>query len=180
MADVLIRELRSIFKSIDDLNRRLTASQMTGRVAAVDGSRVRIELSPAGANGQPFLSPWVQLQEAAGATGTNMPVAVGDPVRLLSPNGEIGSQSLAIRDSHTDDKSNPAAKPDELAITHGNSALRMTADGLTLSHGGTSLQLTADTVKALSAKLLHNDKNVGDDHKHTGVERGSSQTGNPT
>ena len=74
-ADIIVREFRGIYKNIDDLNRRLVASQMTGRVAEIDGSRVRLELAAVGANGKPFLSPWVQVQEAAGATGTNMPVA---------------------------------------------------------------------------------------------------------
>lgn len=175
----IIRHVRGLSKQIDDLDRRMMASQMTGRVAAVDGNRVRVQLAEKGADGQPFLSPWVNLQEAAGATGTNMPVKVGDPVRLLSPNGEIGSQSLAIRDSHTEDAQNPASKPEELALTYGGGAIRMSDDGVTISHGSASITLSGDTIHALSALLKHNEKNVGDTHKHGAVVRGGQFTDPP-
>ncbi|MES5046513.1 phage baseplate protein [Rhizobium nepotum] len=178
-ADIIVREFRGLYKNIDDLNRRFVASQMTGRVAEIDGSRVRLELAAAGANGKPFLSPWVQVQEAAGATGTNMPVEIGDPMRLFSPNGEIGSQSLAIRDSHTADAQNPAGTPKELAITYAGSAIRMTAEGLKLSHGGSSITISEDTIHALSSHLRHNEKNVGDSHNHGGIRRGGENTFEP-
>lgn len=175
----IVRYVRGLAKQVDDLDRRMMASQMTGRVAEVDGNRVRLQLADQGAGGKPFLSPWVNLQEAAGATGSNMPVSVGDPMRLLSPNGEIGSQSLAIRDSHTDDAQNPASKPEELALTYGGGAIRMSGDGVVISHGSASITLSGDTIHALSALLKHNDRNVGDTHKHPGVARGGALTDPP-
>lgn len=170
MSDIIVRELLSLRKSIDDLERRLSASHMTGKVVAVNGDRVRLELQPEDARtGKPFLSPWVQVQEAAGSTGTHFPVAIGDPIRLFSPNGELGSQSIAIRDGYTDDAKNPA-KDGELAISH---------DGCVLRFEGGVATIEASEIIFKSGKLTHNEKNVGDTHTHGGVERGGSNTKEP-
>ena len=160
----MTRELRGIYKALDDLQRRQASAHLTGKVVAIKGDRVRLELLPADdRTGKPFLSPWVQVQEAAGATGSHFPVRIGDPMRLFSPQGELGPQSLAIRDSYTTEAPNPAAD-DELVIAHGNCAIRMK---------GGELVLEADNaVRAKSSGLFHNAKNVGEDHKHTGVRSG--------
>jgi GpV Apex motif len=165
-----IDELRAIYKSLDDLHRRQAAMFMHGHVAAIDGDKIRLELLPQDSRtGKPFLSPWVQVQEAAGGTGTHFPIKLGDPMRLLSPAGELGPHSLAIRDSYTTDARNPAADK-ELVIAHGGCAIRM-KDG--------ELHIEAKTVRNLSEKLFHNEKNVGDDHKHTGVEPGGGNSSIP-
>lgn len=114
MSSLITREIRQIYKAIEDTNRRLASMILNGPVAAIDGDRVQLELEPKDdRTGKPFLSPWVQVQEAAtkdGATATHFPVAIGDPMRLLSPNGELGPQSFAIRDSYTDPAANPTDK----------------------------------------------------------------------
>lgn len=159
----LVEELRSIYKTLDDVQRRQAAMVMNGKVAAIDGDRIRLELMPHdGRTGKAFLSPWVQVQEAAGSTGSHFPVAIGDPMRLISPNGELGSQSLAIRDGYTRDAKNPA-KDDEFVLAHGGCALRF-KDG--------EIHLEAKVVRNVSEQLYHNEKNVGDDHKHLGVVPG--------
>lgn len=164
------RDLVSLQKSVDDLERRLSASHMTGKVVAIDGDRVRLELQPEdGRTGKPFLSPWVQVQEASGSTGTHFPVAVGDPFRLFSPNGELGSQSIAIRNGYTDDAKNPA-KNGELAIVH---------DGCGIRFAGGVATIEASEIVLKSGSLKHNEKNVGDTHTHGGVERGRSSTDKP-
>ena len=84
-------------------------------------------------------------------------------MRLLSPNGEIGSQSLAIRDGYTQDHPNPTDKKQrELTLVYGGCELRMSDGVLKL--------VAADKVHVQSGHLIHNDRNVGDTHKHGGVE----------
>lgn len=164
------RDLVSLQKSVDDMERRLSASHMTGKVFAIDGDRVRLELQPEDSRtGKPFLSPWVQVQEASGSTGTHFPVAVGDPFRLFSPNGELGSQSIAIRNGYTDDAKNPA-KNSELVIAHGGCALRF-ENGIAV--------IEADEIVHKSKTLKHNEKNIGDTHVHGGVKRGGEDTTEP-
>jgi hypothetical protein len=168
----IAREFRRLYKQVDDLDRRMSATVLAGKVAEIDGDRVRLELLPADPRtGAAFLSPWVQVQEAAGATGTHFPVAVGDPMRLVSPNGELGPQSLAIRDGYTAAHPNPTGqKQQQLVIAHGGVEIRL---------GGGGLQLVADRIETVSAALTHNQVEIGETHRHTGVVAGVDLTGQP-
>ena len=164
-ARAIAREFRRSDKRFDDLERRMASMILSGKIAAVDGDRVRVELEPANAKtGKPFLSPWVQMQEAAGQTGTHFPVKKGDPVRLLSPNGELGPASLAVRDGYTSDAANPTdQKQNELVIAHAG-PVRIKGSAIVFeAEGGVDVN---------SASLKHNDVNVGDDHGHVSAPPG--------
>ncbi|OKP69633.1 phage baseplate protein [Ensifer adhaerens] len=179
MFDQIADEFRSIYKSIDDAQRRAATTMMTGKVTAIDGKRIRLELLPVdGRTGKPFLSPWVQCQEAAGITSTNTPVRLGDPMRLLSPNGELGPQSLAIRDSHTEDNPNPA-NGDELVIGHDGAVIRMSSEAIVFELDGMSIRLSGGKIDITSSELTHNGRNIGSTHVHGGIERGGSDTATP-
>ncbi|WP_273755250.1 baseplate assembly protein [Bartonella sp. MM73XJBT.G] len=193
-AHLLGETFRQIMKRLDALERCLANQHMMGRVAQIDGHRVRVKLSCEGANGQAVLSPWLQVQEAAGAVSSNMPLNIGDPVRLLNPHGEIGSASLVVRDSYSDDAQNPARSFQELALCYAGGALRMTKDELILSHGENEVRLSAqglmlchqstrveltDCVQIQAEDLKHNQKSVGASHKHGGVKMGPSTTSSP-
>lgn len=210
-AKSLATMITGMVKRMDDMDMRIANSQITGRVAEVNGNRVRVVMDEQGANGQSVLSPWVQLQEAAGATGTNMPVKVGDPLRIFSINGEIGNGSLAVRDSHTDDAQNPARTSEELVMSYGGGAvrmnknevtityndnsitldaagmlikhagniIRMNSDGLFMMNGGAGIELKSGIMRLLSSKVFHNQKNIGDDHVHTGVKSGGDVSSIP-
>ena len=125
-------EVRELYGRLDELDRRLAASQITGDVAAVSGKRVRIKLLDCPVLGKPMLSPWVQVQEQAGGGAGGMssaaPIRVGETMRLLSPSGEIGPASLAIRDGYTDQSPRPTDRDDEYVIAigdQGQAKLRM-------------------------------------------------------
>jgi hypothetical protein len=179
MFDALAREFRSIYKAIDDVQRRVSTTMMTGKVAAIEGRRVRLELLPADSRtGKPFLSPWVQLQEAAGITSSNMPVRLGDPMRLLSPNGELGPQSLAIRDSHTRDNPNPA-NGSELVLGHDGAVIRMSGSAVSIELADMSVTMSGGRISIASDELTHNGLDVGSTHVHGGVERGAADTSTP-
>ncbi|WP_254474460.1 baseplate assembly protein [Bartonella sp. B1098] len=193
-AHLLGETFRQIMKRLDALERCLANQHMMGRVAQIDGHRVRVKLSCEGANGQAVLSPWLQAQEAAGAVSSNMPLHIGDPVRLLNPHGEIGSASLVVRDSYSDDAQNPARSSQEFALCYAGGALRMTKDELILSHGENQIHLSAqglmlchqstrvelaDSVQIQAEDLQHNQKSVGASHKHGGVKMGPSTTSSP-
>lgn len=196
--NILAREFRQIWKALEDGQRRLSASQISGKVVEIDGDQVRLELEPTNPKtGKAFLSPWVKLQDAASAdasTSSSMPVAVGDPMRLMSPNGELGPLSLAIRDSHTSDAENPGSN-DELALVFGNGALRISEGALRLSfgdselhlsagsaflkQGGTKHQLSGGASAITSSSHNHNGVNVGADHTHQNVMPGGGVSGVP-
>lgn len=186
-ATLIANLFRDLSKSLDDVSRRVANSHMTGTVAAKKGNMVRLELLPTDERtGKPFLSPWVQLQDAAGGTASHTPVEIGDPMRLLSPSGEIGPASIAVRDSHVQDKPNPASSPEELVLQHAGNELRMRDGSMLLKQGETQVELTAagvringDLVDITGAGLTHNQTNVGDSHVHGGVTPGADTTANP-
>lgn len=161
MIPVIHRELRGLYKEIDGLNRRLAASHMTGKVAAIKGDKVRLELQPPDARtGKPFLSPWVQYQESAGdgvgGYSTHVPVAIGETMRLLSPHGELGSASVAIRDGYTTKNPRPTDRDDRLVIKHGGNAITMDGDAIELSVGGARLRITESEILTTAKTRLNN------------------------
>lgn len=123
---IIAREFRTLYKVADDLDRRMASMMLSGNVKEVKGNLVQLEILPEDSRtGKPFLSPWVQVQEAAGQSGSHLPVKVGDPMRLMSPNGEIGPQSLAVRDGYTNDAKNPTDKPQEEMIFANDGPIRL-------------------------------------------------------
>lgn len=143
----LARELRSVRKDLEDLSRRFATSQMTGRVAAVEGKRVRVEFGQ-DAKGKKFLSPWMQVQEAAGAKfggiSTHYPIGIGEPMRVFSPTGELGSASIAVRDSYAEDAPRPTDEDGAAVITNGKASI--TLDGGTLLLKGKLVLLQGDEI----------------------------------
>ncbi|MCT7668177.1 phage baseplate protein [Shinella kummerowiae] len=171
-ARAIAREFQRLHKLSDDLDRRMASMMLSGQVAEIDGDRVRLEILPEDSRtGKPFLSPWVQVQEAAGQTGTHFPVKKGDPMRLMSPNGELGPQSLAVRDGYTADAANPSEQKQKQLVI-GN-------DGPVLIKGSAIVFEASGTVNVKSAGLTHNDVNVGETHKHTDVLPGGGLSGPP-
>ncbi|EJF86224.1 phage baseplate assembly protein V [Candidatus Bartonella washoeensis] len=193
-AHLLSDTLRQMMKRLDALERCLANQHMIGRVAEVDGHRVRVQVSEQGSNGQAVLSPWLQAQEASGTVSSNMPLNVGDPVRLFNPHGEIGSASLVVRDSYSKDAPNPARHHQELALCYAGGALRITKDELILSHGENQIHLSSQglvlshqstrvvlnvCVQIQAEDVQHNQKSIGASHKHGGVKMGPSITSHP-
>ncbi|UNE53511.1 baseplate assembly protein [Bartonella machadoae] len=193
-AHLIAATFRQIMKRLDKLELCLANQHMIGRVAEVDGHRVRVQVFSQGEKGQAVLSPWLQAQEAAGAVSSNMPLNVGDPVRLFNPHGEIGSASLVVRDSYSEEAPNPAHQHQELALCYAGGALRITKEGLILSHGENQIHLSEkglllchqetrvalnESVQIQAEDLYHNQTSVGADHKHGGVKIGPSTTSSP-
>ncbi|SOC27646.1 phage baseplate protein [Stappia indica] len=161
MIPTISRELRILYKEIDGLNRRLAASHMTGKVVEISGDKVRLELMPADSRtGKAFLSPWVQVQESAGdgvgGYSTHVPVAIGETMRLLSPHGEIGPQSLAVRDGYTTDNPRPTDEDQRLVIKHGNTRLIMDGETVELGVGDAAIKISAAEILTTTRTRLAN------------------------
>ncbi|WP_319774472.1 phage baseplate protein [Breoghania sp.] len=161
MIPFIDRELRNLYKRHDELSRRLAASHLTGKVVEIRGKTVRLELLPTDSRtGKPFLSPWVQVQESAGdgvgGYSSHVPVAVGETMRLLSPHGEIGPGSIAIRDGYTDKNPRPTDRKDRYVIKHGNTSLSLDADAINLSVGEATLKITAEEILTTVTTRLNN------------------------
>ena len=155
------REIRILYKKVDDLSRRLAASHLQGKVVAIRGKTVRLEIMPTDSRtGKPFLSPWVQVQESAGdgvgGYSTHVPIAVGETMRLLSPHGELGPQSIAVRDSYTSKNPKPTEEEQELVIKHGDTVIRMNGERIELAVGTGAVRISAEEVLTTIRTRLNN------------------------
>ena len=155
------RDIRILLKRVDDLSRRLAASHLQGKVVEIKGNKVRLEILPADSRtGKPFLSPWVQVQNSAGdgdgGYSTHVPVIVGETMRLLSPHGELGPQSIAIRDSYTKKNPRPTEEDQELVIKHGDTAIRMNGERIELAVGDGAIRISAEEVLTTTRTRLNN------------------------
>ena len=89
--------------------------------------------------------------------------------------------------SHHENSQNPASGADDTVIyDDGTCRIGVTGGTISLKSGGSEvkvsdgkIELSSDLVKAIGSALRHNSRNVGDDHKHGGVEPGGGTTDAP-
>lgn len=171
-AQAIAREFRRADKRFDDMERRLATIFLSGKVADINGDKIRIEFEPENPKtGKPFLSPWVQVSEAAGQSGTHFPVKKGDPMGLISRNGELGPGSIAIRNGYTDDAANPTDKKQQELVIANDGPVRIKGSSITFEASG--------TVEAKAADLKHDGVSVGKNHHHKKVMAGEDESGDP-
>ena len=110
---------------------------------------------------------------------------VGQWMKLFSPNGEIGKNSMAVPHSYANGVDQPSTNGDEPMWKVGQSTLKMSNGHLEIRCGATVIELTPAGVLINGQKietfgdLTNNGKKVGSDHKHTGVTPGGGKTGEP-
>lgn len=142
-------EISMMRKEIAGLRTALAHVVIDGRVAEVDGSRVRLELEPAQNGGEPFLSPWVRVQEEAGdgvgGFSSYTQRQVGQPMRLLSPGGVIGPASTAMDVGHTDDNPSPGVGKAKV-WKHGDASITMSPGKISAAVGGCRIDITATEI----------------------------------
>ncbi|WP_298959046.1 phage baseplate assembly protein V [uncultured Methylobacterium sp.] len=146
------------------------------------GKGVRVDLG-GGEDGKPNKSTWLQNADATGATSVRP--RVGDQVVVLSPNGDQ-EQGVVHPFDHSDERKNPAPdgetsvlwKRDGVTHTVRDGVCTIEAKTIVLKSGGVSYTLDENhTFKG--GKVKHDDKNIGKDHVHPGIERGPSKTDPP-
>lgn len=142
--------------TIRELQKRLAAAEtalahivMDGRVAEVRDNMVRLELQPARGDEPAFLSPWVRAQDEAGdgvgGYSTYTQKQVGQPMRLLSPGGKLGPNSLAIDGGHTDDNPAPGAGKAKV-MKFGDAQMIIDEGGITIQVGDMRLVITGSEI----------------------------------
>lgn len=187
--------LRSAFSRLQELERRAAGSMVPGKVTEVNAAEawVRIEIGK-DADGNPVLSGKVPYKQTAGALKLHNPPSVGQTMAIRSDSGDI-EQGIAEPYHWSDD--NAATSTDgeahkltfgdvtidlsdgALKFTIGGAVLTLTASGATLTVGGTTFALTAEGFTQTGGQQIHNSKDVGDTHTHTGVSVGGATTGPP-
>lgn len=159
---------------IRELRRRVLNTMREGKVVEHHDEKrlIKVDVGP---QDQPVITPWIEWGERAGSVKTFSRPSIGERVLVSSPDGELGTASRAIAGGFSADNENPAGNDGELLMTIGGAEFRFHADGLEITG---KLEVHGD-VKADGGVFEHEDRNVGEDHKHTEVTTGGAISGPP-
>ncbi|ACA18495.1 phage baseplate assembly protein V [Methylobacterium sp. 4-46] len=148
------------------------------------GKGVRVELD-GGSDGQPHKSTWLQNLDATGVTSYR--AKVGEQGWVLSPNGDQ-EQGAFVPFAHSKDRPDPAPDADttvlfnrdDVNISIKNGTIHITAKAkVTWDVNGKTYSFDGSEHVFQGAKVKHDDKNIGKDHRHGGVVAGSQTTDVP-
>lgn len=178
--------LVELFRRVADLERKHANLVRHGTVHEVDPAKgkVRMKLGQ-GADGTPFLSPWVPYGQVAGGLKVHAPPTVGQQMTMFSPGGDF-RQAVAMPMTWSDSNSSPSSKGDENVLTFGDvrieikgGKVKISAPEIELVAGGHSQKLTGAGTTFTSGQIKHDEKNIGKTHTHRDVMPGGGNTGVP-
>lgn len=182
-------------REITDLKRRMSNSVVIGSVSQVDHEqgRYRVKAGDLESDWLPMATP------RAGKTSVYSSYEEGEQVILASPSGDLSQAvilgAIATTESQAGDKGNThrtkypdgtvieydhEAKTYKMNIAEGGGFALNIGGGVSLSASGGALTISApDGIDFQTKKLTNNGVNIGDTHKHGGVERGGQNTDEP-
>ncbi|MER9961639.1 hypothetical protein NKJ72_11840 [Mesorhizobium sp. M0045] len=182
----LHRVLRSVFERLQEHERRLAGGHWVGKVKQVDAEKhlIRMVLGKDD-DGADVLSPWVPVGQVAGALKLHSMPSVDQVMVIRSEAGDL-EQGMAEPYHWTDENPSPSQDGGEHKLTFGDVTITLVSGGLkfqvgdtTVEISGSKLSVQADEFVTHGASMKHNDKEIGDTHKHGGVESGGSDTDVP-
>ena len=141
----IARELRTLRRQVDGINRRLAQAVLSGKVkpGSQDGAKrtLRLVLGE-DADGKEVLSPPVRWQQpGAGTFKMHATPADNEQMTMISPSGTIGTNSMAVWGTFDDNHAAPSDRTDDGVIELGASRIDMRDDALVLTNGGVRIEL---------------------------------------
>lgn len=173
---------------IEELVRRIVDQTLSRQphpqsavISAYDPNRhaVKATLQP-----QNVESGWMPIATAHVGNGFGLAIGpqIGDQIIVGFHEGDIDSPFMMGR-LHSDQERPPVAQAGEIVLQSASGfLLKVAADGtVSLTTNGHDLTINAGggNIHLNSAKLFHNAKDVGDDHKHGGITVGGQNTDVP-
>ncbi|MDF3606559.1 hypothetical protein PE067_10645 [Paracoccus sp. DMF-8] len=125
-----------------------------------------------------MLSPAIPYAQFAGALKVHTPPTAGQLMTLTAPSGEM-EQGLAIPTSFGGGNAAPSSAGDSNTITFGAVRIDLSSDAATITVGGVTMVISGSGVAITGGRVTHNGTDIGDTHRHGGVDRGSSATDPP-
>lgn len=186
----LITEVRELRKAVAGLQQARLRTLMPGTVKAVKGSRVEVTLADDGDDG-PVETPELRLINTTGKRGGGVSkftkLGVGDPVLVVSPDGDVTTASGVMPWVDSEDDPAPGAAETDGDVTECGNAKIEVKDGMirltvgasviTMSAGG--ITINGQSIAATGASLTHNTRNIGSSHTHGGITPGGARTDIP-
>lgn len=169
MRDPYARALREHAARIEAAERRIAMTQLTGKRAQIDTEKrmVRLKLG-VNSKGQDVLSPWMRWQEPkAGLLKIHSEPAEGEQMTMISPSGVPGTASIAGPATYDRDHAAPSKSSDTAVLEAGGARMEMGPDGFVFKGGS----------RFKDGPVTHDDVNIGKDHVHIDVKKGTEETG---
>jgi phage baseplate assembly protein V len=182
--------------SLGELSRQIANLIRVGEVTETDftdpdAPRVKVAVSG-------FESDWLPFgAKRAGSTKTWSPLSIGEQVVILSPYGDLG-QAIIVCSLYSSANPAPASSgsleketyPDGTTISYDSASHTMNATigGTTITAdrgkialvvGGVTFVITSGGLNIQGGQVTHNGKNIGSDHAHSGIQRGSANSDGP-
>ncbi|OAE43920.1 phage baseplate assembly protein V [Brucella intermedia] len=186
--------LVEVLRRTAEIERRFDGMVKQGPVAEVDPKSGTVRVRLGGSDKEPMLSPPIPYAQIAGGLKVHAPPTIGQQMTVLSGAGDF-RQGLAVPMTWSDNNKSPSEKGnenvltfgdarielrgDELLLTVGGFSVSFKASGATFSVGGVTHEISASGLTTKGGKIEHNEKNIGSDHIHGGVERGGATTSGP-
>jgi len=145
----LVAELRMLRKEIAGIKQRRAQMLLSGTVAAVEGTKVKVRFADEDEDGEPLDSPWMRIANVTGKNGGGVSaftrLGVGDQVLVVSVNGEVGPGSFVYPGPDTEDNPSPGtAEQDGQVWQVGQTTLRLKPDAIEFSVGEMNGEVRAD------------------------------------
>ncbi|MCX9104001.1 phage baseplate assembly protein V [Aeromonas veronii] len=181
---------------IGELSRQIANLIRVGEVTETDftdpdAPRVKVAVSG-------FESDWLPFgAKRAGSTKTWSPLSTGEQVVILSPYGDLG-QAIIVCSLYSSANPAPASSgsldketyPDGTTISYdsashtlnatiGSTTINADRGQISLGVGGVTFVITAGGIDMQGGQVTHNGKNIGSDHAHSGIQRGSANSDGP-
>lgn len=122
--------LSNILQRLADLERRSNNFARPGKVKEVDAEKGTIVLTYGkNEDGEDVDSPPIPWTEQAGFIKTWSPPTVGEQMIMISPSGELGSHSWAMKGGFSDENKQPHDKGNEFVLDMGDGTYRLHIDG---------------------------------------------------
>ena len=193
IADVI----EALFLRLAAVERRQDGQITQGTVEEIDAKAgtVRIKIGE-DEDGNPFLTAPIPYAQFMGALKVHTPPSKGQQMTVLNVAGDF-SQGLAVPMTQSDANKSPSEKGDENVATYAGfkftldgGKIQITEGGLSVTIGAGKVAIKADvsidgnvTIKGdfdtEGSSFTNNGKDVGAEHKHSGVTQGGSNTGPP-
>ncbi len=162
----LAEELREVRKELNELRSRQARMILDGKVHEVKDNMVRLELIEEDPHtGKPFISDWVRTNDEAGdglgGYSSYTQRQLGQNMKLFSPNGEIGSNSIAIDTGHNNENPTPGTGNAKV-LKRGNAVITLSTDLIEFQCGDKRLKMTPDEIVTYGKTRLNDgNKKVG-------------------
>lgn len=149
----LHEQIGDLYHRVGELSRQYQNKERTGTVVRTDykNKKYRVQLLDDDGTGNPYLTPWIQMREAAaGKNKTHMPLSLGEQVALVSQSGDLRDAEIT-HSLASDENPTPSDRGDEYILSEvGKATVKVTDGGdkvvfecgksrLTLTDGVTTL-----------------------------------------